>query len=122
MATITPATASGTTPPLLNPVASAPAGDEITVSASQELFIVFDNGHGSDITVTISGTAASITVNGKGAGSFTPTAKTVNVVAGTTRLFHIPRDEIAGFRNGSGRVPVTYASGNAALTLQAIVA
>jgi hypothetical protein len=122
MATITPATASATTPPLLNPVASAPAGDEITVSASQELFIVFDNGHGSDITVTISGQASSITVGGKGAGSFTPTAKTVNVVAGTTRLFHIPREEIVGFRNGSGRVPVTYASGNAALTLQAIVA
>jgi hypothetical protein len=122
MATITPATASASSPPLLNPVASTPAGDEITVSASQELFIVFDNGHGSDITVTISGQASSITVGGKGAGSFTPTAKTLSVVAGTSRLFHIPRDEIVGFRNGSGRVPITYTSGNAALTVQAIVA
>jgi hypothetical protein len=122
MATITPATASSTTPPLIAPVASTPAGDEITVSASQELFIVFDNGHSSPITVTISGVASSLTVGGKGVGSFTPTAKTLEIANATSRLFHIPREQIVGFRNGSGRVPITYTSGNAALTVQAIVA
>lgn len=122
MATITPATASTTTPPLLNPVASTPAGDVVTVSATQELFLILDNGHSSSITVTIPGQAASVTLGGKGPGSFTPTSKTIAVVNATSRLVHISRDEIAGFRNGSGQVEITYTSGNAALTVQAIVA
>ena len=122
MATITPATASSSSPVLINPVASTPAGDEITVSASQELFIILDNGHGSSITVTVPGVASSISVAGKGAGSFTPTDKSIAVVNGTSRMIHIPRDQISGFRNGSGRVAVNYTSGNAALTVQAIVA
>ena len=122
MATITPATASSTTPPLINPVASTPAGDEITVAAGQELFIILDNGHGSSITVTVPGVASSATIGTKGPGSFTPTDKSIAVVNGTSRLIHIPREQIAGFRNGSGRVAVNYTSGNAALTVQAIVA
>ena len=122
MATITPATASSTTPPLCNPVASTPAGDEITVGANQELFVILDNGHVSSITVTIPGQASSISVGSKGPGSFTPTSKSIAVVNGTSRLLHIPRDQISGFRNGSGRVEVQYTSGNAALTVQAIVA
>jgi len=121
MATITPATASSSSPVLCNPVASAPAGDEITVAVTQSLLVVFDNGHSSPITVTLGGQASAITVGGKGAGSFTPTSKTLSVVNATTRVFYIPQTEIAGFRNGNGRVEVTYASGNASLTVQAIV-
>ena len=123
MATITPATASVTTPPLIAPVASTPAGDEITVAASQDLFIVVDNGHTASITVTIPGVASTITVGGKGEGSFTPNSISAAVANGTSKVFFIPRDKIAGYRNSStGRVSVNYTSGAAALTLQAVVA
>ena len=121
MATITPATAVQATPAAIAPVASTPAGDEITVSATQELFIVVDNGHASPITVTIPGVAATIS-RGAASGSFTADSITASVTNGTSKLFHISRDAITHYRNAQGRVAVNYTSGNAALTIQAIVA
>lgn len=123
MATITPATASTSSPPTIAPVASAPAGDEITVAANQGLFIVVDNGHTAPITVTIPGQPSTISVNGKGEGTFTPASISASVTNGTSKVFHVSREMMSGYRNSAtGRVSVNYTSGAAALTLQAVVA
>ena|SRR5215203_1970971 len=120
MATITATTAS-TTPALCNPVASAPAGDQVAVAANNSLLLVIDNGHSSPITVTLSGVASTITVGTRGSGSFTPTAISGSVTNATSKVFYIPQSQIAGYIDGNGFVQITYASGNAALTVQAIL-
>jgi hypothetical protein len=44
----------------------------------------------------------------------------VAVAAGAYKSIYIPATQMAGYLNGDTEVPITYTSGNAALTVQAV--
>jgi hypothetical protein len=78
--------------------------------------LVFKNGHGSSITVTIEAQAVARTIAGLGAGSFTLPDISVAIAAGATKTIYLVGN-IAGYIDSNGYVQITYASGNAALTV-----
>lgn len=117
MATIAPLkpTNAGLTPAAFT--ASTPAGDVVTYPGSGSLLIEIDNGHSSSVTVTV---PAKQTVGRvAGAGSVTIPARTLAVPAGAQAAFLFQSGEIAAYLD-AGTIPLTYASGNAALLVRAV--
>lgn len=96
--------------------ASAPAGDEI-VYRGGTLVIEFDNGHSSSITVSIVPTTSTATI--PGAGSVTVPTRSTALAASEPGIFVFTPKDVAAYRNSSGRIPITYASGNTALLVRA---
>lgn len=97
--------------------ASAVSGDQVTWTGS-DLLIEFFNGHGSSITIDIAPTKTTGRVSGAGAVSI-PTRSLV-LAASAYGGFYLPRTELSAYLNASGRIPITYTSGNIALLLRAL--
>lgn len=113
MATITPVTPS-IAGAVVTPTASTPAGDVVPYQGG-DLLLKFTNGHSSTVTVNVVPTQPTQT---------TPSAGTVST---PTRSLALDQDEegvmvfkaaeISAYLNSSRQLPITYTSGNAALTV-----
>lgn len=116
------AVAPSTSGVVSTPTASTPAGDTITgVAATNGLILNIFNGHGSSITVGVTATAVARTITGYGTGTFTLANLSVAVAAGAYKSIYIPATSMAGYLDSNDEVPITYTSGNAALTVQALI-
>lgn len=116
MATITPAKPSiaGAT---VTRVASAPAGDVVPYTGG-DLLLHFENGHSSSITVNLVPTTATVVVPGVGPVSV-PT-RSIAIADGAEGAFLLKASEVSAYVNGDRRIPISYTSGNAALTVMAL--
>lgn len=97
--------------------ASAVSGDEVTWTGS-DLAIEFFNGHSASITINIAPTKTTGMVAGAGAVSI-PTRSFV-LAAAAYGGFYLKRTELSAYLNASGRIPITYTSGNIALMQRAL--
>jgi len=116
MATITPAAAviAGAT---ITRVASTPAGDVVPWGGS-DLLLHFENGHDSSITVSVAPTQSTAIVPGVGSVSVPTRSIAIAATAEAAMLFKA--SEISAYLNSLRQIPITYTSGNAALTVMAL--
>lgn len=102
---------------VVTPEASTPAGDVVPYTGG-DLLLKFTNGHASSITVNIVPTKTSLVVGGAGA----VTVPTRALVLATTEegVIFIPAEHASAYVNSSRQIPLSYTSGNAALTVLAL--
>lgn len=99
--------------------ASTPAGDEIAFSNYQRGILVFiDNGHASPITVDVVPTVSSKITQTE--GKVTKPTLSLAVSNGAKATIFIPAASMSYYKNASNRIPISYTSGNAALTVRAL--
>ena len=115
MATITPVTPvlAGAT---VTRAATTPAGDVIPYTGG-DILVHFENGHASPITVNIVPTVE--TLEAAGAGPVSVPTRSLAIVAGAEGAFLLREGQISAYVNASRQIPITYTSGDAALTVAA---
>lgn len=97
--------------------ASTPAGDAVDDVAGKTIIIEFQNGHSSSITVTIAPTQTTAVVDG--VGTVTVPSRSLVLAAGEPGVFMFQDGQKAAYKDANGRFPISYTSGNAALTRRA---
>jgi hypothetical protein len=115
MATITPKdpTLAGIAAPF---VASTVSGDQVEYKGG-DLLIEINNGHSAPITVNIAPTKATGVIPGAGIAPV-PT-RSLAVANAAHGVFLIKASEVRAYLNANRRIPLTYTSGNVALTVRA---
>lgn len=98
------------------PVASTPAGDKI-IYGGGDIVLEFQNGHASPITVNMVPVQTNKKVSG--VGNITVPTRTLVVANATAGCLSFKRDEIGAYVGTDGKIPITYTSGNALLTVRA---
>lgn len=99
-------------------VATAVGGDKFLVpTETKDVVLVFKNGHSSSITVSLVAQPTSLTIAGKGAGTWTRSNRTLAVAAGEIHSIILKTDELKAFLDTDKYLNLTYATGNVLLTV-----
>lgn len=103
-------------------VATTPAGDFITgAQSNQPLLLEFHNGHVSAITVNIAPVSQyAAPIDDQKIGRTAKPTVSLSIGAGADAVMCIAADLIRLYNDCSNHIPVSYTSGNAALTVRAI--
>lgn len=97
--------------------ASTPAGDALSaVQADRDLIVEVRNGHGSAVTVTLAPLVTA--VRGADVGNATKTGLSASVPAGQDWMGFIPASLIRLYIDPTGKIPIAYTGGNAALLVR----
>lgn len=100
-------------------VASTPAGDVVHYGGGN-LLLHFENGAGASVTVDIVPVKSTLKV--AGAGEVTVPTRSVVIPAGAEAAIMFSAGDVGAYLNSSSQIPLTYTSGDAALTVMAIQA
>lgn len=100
--------------------ATTVGGDEVTPNPNGDTIIEFLNGHNASITINVVPTLTPVLVDG--VGYVTTPTRSLALAAGAHGRFKFTKATVAAYLNANGRIPITYASGNTALTILALAA